>query len=321
VPEVVPVKDDLAAWLTDEVGEPVAIEGLRRTSAGFSRENWLFVASWGGAAHDLILRRDPVGSVLETDREVEVEVLRAMERTDVPSPTLRWADVDGGRVGRPALVMDVAPGACDGFVLNGTRPPDERLGLAHSLYDLLAEIHLVDPGSFALDDPGPDAATHELDHWESVLRRVQLEPEPELTLVIDWLRAHAPRSARTTLVHGDFKPGNALLEGDRWTAVLDWETAHLGDPHEDLGWVTNPLRRGEHRIADAWEPSDLLERWSARTGWDVDPDALRWWQALANVKLSVIVLTGARAFSEGRLDRVHQAPVRIHGLLLDQIGL
>ena len=34
---------------------------------------------------------------------------------------------------------------------------------------------------------------------------------------------------------------------------------------------------------------------------------------------SVIVLTGSRAFVEGRLDRLHQSPVRIYGLLLDQI--
>ena len=52
----------------------------------------------------------------------------------------------------------------------------------------------------------------------------------------------------------------------------------------------------------------------------VDPAAVRWWQVLANVKLSVIVLTGSRAFVEGRLDRIHQSPVRIYRLLLDQIG-
>ena len=95
---------------------------------------------------------------------------------------------------------------------------------------------------------------------------------------------------------------------------------HAGDAHEDLGWVTNPLRAGEHRIIGAWEPDDLFERWSARTGMAVDRDAVRWWQVLANVKLSVIVLTGVRAVVEGRLHRIHQTPVRIYQLLLEQIG-
>jgi aminoglycoside phosphotransferase (APT) family kinase protein len=314
------VKDALEAWLTDEVGERVIIGDLSRTSAGFSRENWVFDATWGGERHDLIARRDPIGSVLDTDRRVEVAVLRVLAGTDVPSPTLRWADLEGTRLGRPSLIMDLAPGMCDNYVLNGSRPLEQRVELAHELYDLLSAIHSLDPARFALDDPGPKAALVALDHWDGELRKVQLEPEPELAFVIDWLRTHAPTNERTTLVHGDFKPGNVLLDGDQWTAVLDWETAHLGDPHEDLGWVTNPLRQGEHRIPGAWEPDDLLDRWSERTGWAVDRTSVHWWQVLANVKLSVIVLTGIRALVEGRLHRIHQSPVRIYQLLLDQIG-
>ena len=50
-----------------------------------SRENWLFEASWSldgeRVTEALIMRRDPVGSVLETDRSVEFAVLRALEAT------------------------------------------------------------------------------------------------------------------------------------------------------------------------------------------------------------------------------------------------
>jgi aminoglycoside phosphotransferase (APT) family kinase protein len=318
------MKDRLEAWLTDEVGEPVTIGEVKRTSAGFSRENWVFDATWGGERHDLIARRDPVGSVLETDRRVETAVLRAMAGTEVPTPTLRWVDLAGARLDRPALIMDLVSGTCDGWVLNGPRPLAERVELAHRMYDELAAIHLADWKALglggALEDPGRKAALGAVDHWEGELRRVQLDPEPELAYVLAWLRANAPTNEHTVLVHGDFKPGNLLLHDDRVSAVLDWETAHLGDPHEDLGWVTNPLRQGEHRIAGAWEPQDLLDRWAETTGMTVDPAAVKWWQVLANVKLAVIVLTGSRAFVEGRLDRIHQSPVRIYRLLLDQIG-
>jgi len=161
-----------------------------------------------------------------------------------------------------------------------------------------------------------------VDHWESELRRIQLEPEPELEFILSWLRQNAPLSEVTTLVHGDFKAGNVLLSADTdvVTAVLDWETAHLGDPREDLGWVTNPLRAREHQIPGSWEPADLLQRWSERTGFTADTEAVRWWSVLANLKLSVIVLSGGFAFIEGRLDRVHQSPVGIFRLMLDQIG-
>jgi aminoglycoside phosphotransferase (APT) family kinase protein len=212
----------------------------------------------------------------------------------------------------------------DGFVLGGDRPLERRLRIAHELYDHLADIHLFDwrvKGlSQVLDDPGENAGVAALDHWEKELRTVQLEPEPELEVVLSWLRHHAPSSTITTLVHGDFKAGNVLLQGDTVVAILDWETAHLGDPLEDIGWVTNPLRAGEHRIPGMWGPAELIERWTRRTGLHADPEVIRWWNVLANLKLSVIVLTGVHAFVDGRLDRLYQSPVRLYQLMLDQIG-
>jgi aminoglycoside phosphotransferase (APT) family kinase protein len=315
----------LGRWLASATGDPdVTIDNLRRTSYGFSRENWVFDALWAGRRARLICRRDPVGSVLSTDRAVEEAVLRALWSSPVPVPELRWADVSGEWLDRPAIVMDLVEGDCDPFVLNGDRPLPDRVALAHRIYDQLAGIHLLDWRMLGLgqvlEDPGPKAALVAVDHWEAELRRVQLEPEPELEAVLWWLRSSAPSSPRTVLVHGDFKPGNLLLRRGEVAAVLDWETAHLGDPREDLGWVTNPLRAGEHRIAGAWEPADLLARWSAQTAWEADAEAVRWWQVLANFKLCVIVLTGTRAFVQGRFDRIHLSPVVIYRLMLDQIG-
>ena len=318
------MKQQLADWLSHEVGAPVTIGRIDRTSSGFSRENWVFDATWNGETRALIARRDPVGSVLDTDRAVETAVLRALEHTDVPSPTLLWVDLEGIRCDRPCLVMELVPGVCDSFALDSDRPLGERVALAHTIYDRLAQIHLLDWRASglgtAMTDPGSSAALVALAHWESELHRVQLGPEPELAYVISWLREHAPTNEVTTLVHGDFKPGNLLLLDDEVSAVLDWETAHLGDPHEDLGWVTNPLRAAEHRIPGSWEPDDLFARWSSLTGIEVDTERVRWWQALANLKLAVIVLTGAHAYVDGRLDRINQSPVGIIRLLLDQIG-
>lgn len=317
------MRECLERWLGDEIGLPVTIGRVERTSSGFSRENWVFEASWGDRTHLLIARRDPVGSVLHTDRSIETAVLRALDDTAVPSPRLLWADLDGTRCERPCLVMEHVDGVCDSYVLSSDRPVDERLRIAHAVYDRLAEIHLVDWRRLGLGnllaDPGEAAALAALDHWEAELLRVRLSPEPELRYVISWLREHAPSNDMVTLVHGDFKPGNVLVRDGHVTAVLDWETVHLGDPHEDLGWVSNPLRAAEHCIPGTWEPADLFSRWESLTGLEVDLDRIRWWQVLANLKLAVIVLTGAHAFVDRRLDRVHQSPVAIHRMLLDEI--
>jgi len=137
---------------------------------------------------------------------------------------------------------------------------------------------------------------------------VQLEPHPELDLVLAWLQRYAPRAEAIVLVHGDFKPGNALVEGLRITAKLDWETAHLGDPLEDLGWVTNPVRKREHQIPGQWERRQIVDAYRELTGRHVQERDLTWWNVLACWKLAVIQLTAVNEFVAGRYSRVFQTP-------------
>ena len=138
-----------------------------------------------------------------------------------------------------------------------------------------------------------------------------------------WRRGSAAgrrTASRTVLVHGDFKPGNALLDGDRIVALLDWELAHLGDPAEDLGWVTQPLRAGEHQIAGAWERAQLLDRYRAATGWEVDESAVDWWNVLACYKTAVMQVSGLNAFVEGHADELYRPTAAVLRTMFDLIG-
>jgi aminoglycoside phosphotransferase (APT) family kinase protein len=279
------------------------------------------------------MRRDPIGSVLVTDRREEFAVLRALEGTPVPAPRARFLDADGAFLERPAVVMERVAGDCDWFVVNGDRPLDVRRAFASRALELLAAIHAVDWRAAGLGPvlgeppPGTGAASAAIDHWETELRRQQLEPFPELEVVIGWLRAHEPVAQTTALVHGDFKPGNMLLRtgaGDapvEIVAMLDWETAHLGDPIEDIGWITNPLRHREHQIPGEWERADIMRRYEELTGLTVADADVRFWNVLANFKLAVIVLTGVRSFVEGRGDRVFGAPNSLVALMFDLMGV
>ena len=291
------------------------VSALKRTTSGLSRENWVFEAHWqdegGEHRQRMILRRDPPASLLVTDRAWEFRVLRALESTPVPAPPVRWVDAQGARFGAPAMLMDFVDGECDWFVLGGARPLAERVALGRRFIDLLAAIQAVDWRALGLGGERQDQAygAHaELDFWQAEYDRVRLEPLPEMDLALAWLREHAPVAQAVVLVHGDFKPGNALLVGDRINAMLDWETAHLGDPLEDLGWITNPPRAREQQIAGAWTRDEIVAAYSAATGFEVDPRALRWWNVFSCWKLSVIVLTGVAAFTAGTMDRIYHAP-------------
>jgi aminoglycoside phosphotransferase (APT) family kinase protein len=323
------VTKQLLAFLRSELpaAEDVRLDALSRMPGGLSRENWVFRARWRDRAGDhdlpLIMRRDPGGSLLDTDRRTEFAVLRALESTRVPAPPVYWVDGEGSALGSSSLIMGWVEGTCDWFVLNGDRPAAERLALACGFLDLLVEIQRVDWRGLGLDamltDPGPDAGLAELDRWEAVLRRSQLEPVPELDLVLRWLRLRARPAREVVLVHGDFKPGNALLRGDRIAAMLDWETAHLGDPLEDLGWVTNPVRAREHQISGVWERTQIVQAYAATTGHGVAEDELLWWNVFSCWKLAVIVLTGLREFVAGRLDRVYHSPTWLYRAMLRMV--
>ncbi|MDP9429481.1 MAG: phosphotransferase family protein [Actinomycetota bacterium] len=305
--------------------EDVRIEGLRRISEGLSRENWIFEGAWhqGGEAVrlPLILRRDPEGSLLETDRRTEYEMLRSLERAPLPTPRVLWLDEDGARLGRPSMVMVRESGECDWFVLNSRRPEDVRLRVARRLVSLLGQIHRVDWRSIGLDrvltDPGPMASLAEVERWEDQLRRFQLEPHPEMELASSWLRARAPESQATVLVHGDYKPGNALLEGEDISAMLDWELAHLGDPLEDLGWATNPYRSREHQIPGLWEREQIVEHYSTETGFQVGEAELTWWNVFSCYKLATIILTGVSVFVAGNFDVIYQAPMSLYRVMFE----
>ena len=320
--------DELERFFNEQLpGAKPRIQNLVLLSLGRSRDNWAFDLVWENDGEDveeaLVLRRDPPGGLVETDRATEFAILRALEETPVAAPAARWLDAEGKWFGRPSLIMHREGGACEYYVLNGPRPVEERVALAQKFCDLLAEVHNADWKSTGLaqvfDDKAEGASLAEVDHWESILRRDQREAYPELDIGIEWLRSSAPRAQATVLVHGDFKPGNVLIEDDRVIALLDWELAHLGDPMEDLGWVTQPLRRREHIIPGAWEDEHIFERYERATGLTVDEASVQWWRIFATFRTAVMQVSGLRSFLEGRSDDPYRPTAKVLRTILDAV--
>jgi aminoglycoside phosphotransferase (APT) family kinase protein len=114
-----------------------------------------------------------------------------------------------------------------------------------------------------------------------------------------------PATSEITLVHGDFRLGNYLVVRDdggaRLTGILDWEMVHLGDPLEDVAWCISPLWRGGTPFASGLvPPEEFVARWAEASGRTPDADRLHFYGVLAIVKMIAIMLTGLRAFRDGR---------------------
>jgi len=125
-----------------------------------------------------------------------------------------------------------------------------------------------------------------------------------MPFAFDWLHQNAPDTVdRTVLCHGDAGPGNFLFEGNRVTALLDWEFSHFGDPLDDLAWIVfrshfTPGGFGDVRL--------LFSKWSQLTGLPLDFKRIEYYQVLVLVRCAVSCLVAmAHAESTGtRLETI-----------------
>ena len=292
------------------------VENLHRIGGGSSRENWPFDLLHDTDPHfprqELLLRRDPLEVVVESDRTTEFELLRALESTAIPSPTVLSLDASGDIFGRPSMTMVRNSGKASRALLRDKDPLGLgrtcRIELGKALCDLLVDLHSIDVADTGIDrilpSPGENPALAELETWVAELNRQEDDPEPRLQMVARWLQENIPAAPkRLVLVHGDFRPANVLIENGKIEALLDWELARLGDPLDDVGWFTTPLYRREHFIEGAWEVQDFIAEYERATGEKVDTEALRFWQVMAMFRLSIMALTGVQSFRKGLSDR------------------
>ena len=81
----------------------VRVEALERIFGGASRETYRFELSYregeDTVARRLILRRDPPGSLIETDRAIEFNTYKAFFPTKVPVPEPLWLEEDPASTG------------------------------------------------------------------------------------------------------------------------------------------------------------------------------------------------------------------------------
>jgi aminoglycoside phosphotransferase (APT) family kinase protein len=111
-------------------------------------------------------------------------------------------------------------------------------------------------------------------------------PHPAARLGIHWLRQNLPSlPSSPTLVHGDLRNGNILVNRGRLSAMIDWELAHIGDPMEDLAWLclrTWRFGNDDLEVGGFGSLASLRSAYEAAGG-EWREDAFRWWTVARTV--------------------------------------
>jgi aminoglycoside phosphotransferase (APT) family kinase protein len=293
--------------------ENVEVTEIQRIHGGASRETYRLRASYSddGAerARGLILRRDPSGSLIETDRASEFNAYRAFHGSDVPVPEPLWLEEDPAWLDRPFFVMEEISG-CEASPSALLGPPYlehlERIG--EQKWRILGRISRTDPAVLGPDGgrgsvSPADTWKRELDYWEGVIDEDELCPQPIARATIRWLRRHPPAPARRlSVVHGDFRTGNFLVDPEgEIRAILDWEMVHVGDPLEDLAWSINRIWcwARDDRVGGLLSRDRAIAIWEESSGLVADREALHWWELFSSVKALAIWVSSGREYLDG----------------------
>ncbi len=307
----------IAGFLASQGLREVRVERLRRYTVGFSWLTYGFAAEWDGERRELILRLGPPNGVFAPYRaRPEFEVLRCLESTAVPVPHVHWYSDDPSILGGSFFISDKVEGEAPiPWTAHGgdAFEPDVRHSLGEQFLSALVALHgfqwrgtpaagLAGTGDVRL------AAVEQIRIWEDYMRRWSKRRYPMLEWALLWLKANAPEAPRISIIHGDYRIGNFLAQDGRITAILDWELVHLGDPHEDIGWICLQAFRGRSRyMCHLFEREELYRRYGELSGMPVSDRSAAYYEAYGAFKLAVIHLAAVHAFEESDFNDLRMA--------------
>jgi len=271
------------------------ITDVERMVGGASRETWALRLD----GRPLVLRRDPPGALRAGAMSREAALIRAAGAAGVPVPEVVASGDD-------FIVMERLYGeTIPRRILRDEAFAGARAKLTVQCAEALARLHRTVQ---AID--GMPADDNPLASLRDVLDAFG-EPHPALELGFLRLAKTRPAATARTVVHGDFRLGNLMVDGGGLVGVLDWELAHVGDPAEDLGWLCVPSWRfgGPAPVAGVGTREELLAAYAAAGGAPVDLETLSWWEAFGTLRWGVITVQQAVAHWSGAVRSVELAAI------------
>jgi aminoglycoside phosphotransferase (APT) family kinase protein len=301
----------LAKWLRATRPELVGAGGLsgQRLQGGLSNLTYRI----DGGLRPFVLRRPPLGHVLPTahDMSREFRVISGLARSNVPVPEAILFEDDRNNlagVGTSFYLMEFV----SGIVLahpSANKPfkAHQLRNLSFELVEVLTWLHDADATVLGLAELGRSEGflVRQLQRWATQAGQSASRELPDLERLRVALIAHIPSTRLTSLIHGDYRLDNAIVQtapdGNlHIAAILDWEMATIGDSLTDLGllglyWNIRDISPGaEISTNTAIDPNagyptfeELVNKYASLRG--VEVGNIGWYVAFASFKLAVIL--------------------------------
>lgn len=308
---LLPHPEQLQGWFDSTVPGLAAPLVLTQLRGGAS--NALFRVQRGEEIY--ALRRPPKIRNDKTSNDIlrEFTILRALAKTDVPHPRLVATCEDLAVMGVPFEVLEWI----DGFTPFKPLPepfhtdPAMRRELGFAIIDGLAQVANVDWRGVGLEGYGrPEGfLERQVDRWLGQLARYRSRELEHLEGIAAWLRANTPVTPRVGLLHGDYSPANVMVAHHRparLAAIVDWESATIGDPLLDLGHLLSSWQDADsgptwglyHDWRDFPSRQEAAQRYADKTGLPIDQ--LPYYMTLATFKLAIILEGAYHRYATGR---------------------
>ncbi|MEQ9465089.1 MAG: phosphotransferase family protein [Haliea sp.] len=290
----------------------VKIEGFRqlqecqKLTAGASQETFRILVSTDQGDRQFALRRCPPtqqgGTTLsQIGLETEAQLLQLAATAGIPVPRVIHVLTESDELGEGFLMAWLEGETLGQRIVKSEKFADIRPHLARQCGETLARLHAIDIDARMrkrLPTVSPAALVQETWEWYQGLN----VPAPMIDYSARWLLENLPRESRQTLVHGDFRNGNLMINESGLHAVLDWELTQIGDPVRDLGWLcVNSWRFGkaELPVGGFGTVEDLLAGYQAVSGIEISREDLRFWQVFGSFWWSITTLAMASTWRSG----------------------
>ena len=272
-------------------------------------------------AQEFIMRRPPFGPVplKAHDMAREYRILKAVHPVYPLAPRPFLLCEDTSVIGSTFYLMERR----HGLVVRCDEPPEladkpaVRRRTSAALVDALADLHAVDIATHGLTPLGQPAGfvARQVRGWSDRWHRSQTSQLPEMDHIAAWLAERLPPDpSRPTLVHGDFKLDNVMLNArdtGRLVAVFDWEMSTIGDPLVDLGillcyWVHTSTASQAPSVASVtsragwFTREEILEHYHRRTRLDLTN--ITFYEVFALFKLAVVLQQIFYRYYRGQTD-------------------